>query len=149
MKRTMLLICLSLLSAKALAGSWSYGCIGHLPDQSVINFNRNVIAVVPTAAPGQFAANEVSDPLRISSTDVNSGFQKVMSFQNDDGTTVTLTELSSIKLSDKNDTVPCTGNRGRDLEDVRYEKTYSIELPNRLPVQVPLKCYELQISTCG
>lgn len=151
MKKLLLLISFSFLSGQVMAGAWRYGCIGSLPDGSVVNFNRATIAIVSTTQPPIYAASaDISKDIQVgSSLDLNSGFQTEMLFKKANGDIIKLIETRSRNLSHHERDEACSGGSVRSLTDDRMRKTYSFVIPGETTVSGVLKCYDITISTCG
>ncbi len=151
MNKVLILVCVSFLSNQVLAGSWRYGCIGLLPDGSVVNFNRATLAIVSTSGPAVYAANaDISKDIRVgASVDINSGFQPEMNFTKDNGDIIKLIEAKSKNISHHEKDEACTGTKIRSFSDDRTIKTYNFEIPGEVTVKGILKCYDINISTCG
>lgn len=151
MNKMLLLVCASFLSTQAMAGAWRYGCIGILPDNSVVNFNRATLAIVSTTRPALYAANvDISKDIQVGDAlDLNSGLQPEMDFKKSNGDIIKLIETRSRIISHHERNEPCTGSRIRTLSDERMLKTYKLVIPGESPVRVILKCYDIAISACG
>ena len=151
MNKFLMIVCISFLSNQVLAGSWRYGCIGLLPDGSVVNFNRATLAIVSTAQPAIYAANvDISKDIRVgASLDINSGFQPEMDFKKDNGDIIKLIETKSKNLIHHEKNEACTGSKIRTFTDDRTIKTYKFEIPGEVTVKGILKCYDINISACG
>lgn len=151
MNKFLLLFCTSLFSAQAMAGSWRYGCIGSLPDHSVVNFNRATIAIVATTQPGLYAANaDISKDIQVGeSLDLNSGLEPTMDFRKANGDIIHLIQTRARINSHHERDESCSGGRIRTLSDERSTRTYKVVRPGEPTVRAILKCYDLAISTCG
>lgn len=151
MNKILLLVCATLLSTQAMAGSWRYGCIGLLPDKSVVNFNRATIAIVETKGPAIYAANvDISNDIQVGEAlDLNSGLQSEMDFKKSNGDIIKLIETNSKIISHHEKNENCTGSKIRTLSDERMLKTYKFVIPGEITVKGILKCYDIAISTCG
>jgi hypothetical protein len=151
MNKTLLIVFVYFLSTQAMAGAWRYGCIGVLPDKSVVNFNRATLAIVSTAQPALYAANiDISKDIQVGDAlDLNSGLQPEMDFKKSNGDIIKLIEMSSRIISHHERNEPCTGSRIRTLSDERALKTYKIVIPGESTRNCILKCYDITISTCG
>lgn len=151
MNKILLLVCVSFLSNHAMAGSWRYGCIGALPDGSVVNFNRATLAIVSTTQPALYAASvDISKDIQVGdSLDLNSGLQPEMEFKKANGDIIKLIETRSRNLSHRERNEACSGGSIRTLTDDRTKKTYKFVIPGETTVTGLLKCYDINISTCG
>jgi hypothetical protein len=151
MNKILLLACVSFISTQVMAGSLRYGCIGVLPDRSVVNFNRATLAIVSTIQPALYAANaDISKDIQVGAAlDLNSGLQTEMDFRKSNGDLIKLIETRSRIISHRERTESCTGGRIRTLVDERTQKTYKFVIPGERTVRGVLKCYDLAISTCG
>lgn len=151
MNKILMMVCASLISTQALAGSLRYGCIGALPDRSVVNFNRGTLGIISTTPPGLYRADlDESKDIRVfAALDLNSGLEHEMKFKNADGVIIKLIETRSRTLSTHETDEPCTGSKIRTLSDERFLKTYKFLIPGESPVRATLKCYNINISTCG
>ncbi|MDO9183166.1 MAG: hypothetical protein Q7U04_12195 [Bacteriovorax sp.] len=150
-KILLLIMCTSFFSAQAMAGSWRYGCIGILPDKSVVNFNRDTLAIVSTTRPALYAANiDISKDIQIGDAlDLNSGLQTEMDFKKQNGDLIKLIETKTNVISHHEKNVPCSGTKIRTLSDERTLKTYKFVIPGESAVKGILKCYDISISACG
>ncbi|MEA9355353.1 hypothetical protein SHI21_04035 [Bacteriovorax sp. PP10] len=151
MNKLLLLVGVSFLSTEALAGAWRYGCIGSLPDGSVVNFNRATLAIVSTTQPARYAATaDISKDIQVGDAlDLNSGLQPEMDFKKANGDIIKLIETRSINISHHERNESCTGGSIRTLTDERTKKTYKFVIPGETTVSGILKCYDINISTCG
>lgn len=151
MNKLLLLACVSFLSSQAMAGAWRYGCIGTLPDGSVVNFTRTTLAIVSTTQPARYAATaDISKDIKVGDAlDYNSGLEPEMSFKKANGDIIKLIETRSINTSHHERNESCTGGSIRTLTDDRTKKTYRFEIPGETTVSGNLKCYDINISTCG
>lgn len=151
MNKILLLLCASLLSTQAMAGSWRYGCIGSQPNKSVVNFNRETLAIVETNAPAIYAANvDISKEIQVGEAlDINSGLQPEMDFKKSNGDIIKLIETNSQIISHHEKNENCTGSKIRTFTDDRMLKTYKIVIPGEITVKRILKCYDISISACG
>jgi hypothetical protein len=151
MNKLFLLVCVSVLSNQVMAGAWRYGCIGSLPDGSTVNFNRETLAIVSTTQPALYAANvDISKDIQVGDAlDVNSGLQPEMDFRKANGDIIRLIETRSRNISHHERNEACTGGRIRTLTDERTKKTYNFVIPGETTVRGTLKCYDINISTCG
>lgn len=151
MKKTLLIVLASLLSTQVMAGSLRYGCIGNLPDKSLVNFNRATLAIVSTTQPALFAANvDISKDIQVfDAVDINSGFQPEMDFKNASGDLVKLKETKSKIISHHEKNENCTGGKIRSFSDERTLRTYKFVIPGQYTMKATLKCYEISISACG
>lgn len=151
MNKVLLLAFASFLSTEVLAGAWRYGCIGALPDGSVVNFNRATLAIVSTTQPARYAATaDISKDIKVGDAlDLNSGLQPIMEFKKANGDIIRLIETRSINTSHHERNESCTGGSIRTLTDDRMRKTYNFVIPGEATVSGVLRCYDINISTCG
>lgn len=151
MNKILVLVCASFLSTQTMAGAWRYGCIGYLPNGSVVNFNRATLAIVSTAQPGLYAATvDISKDIQVGDAlELNSGLQPEMEFKRANGDIIKLIETRSRNISHHERNEACTGSRIRTLTDERTKKTYKFVIPGETAVKGILKCYDINISTCG
>ena len=145
------LICFLFLSNLAMAGSWRYGCIGVLPDASLVNFNRATLAIVSTIQPPLYEANvDISKDIQVAdSLNINSGLQREMEFKKITGDIIKLIETRTRRVSHREKNEACSANRSRTITDDRMKKTYKLVRPGETTVIGVLKCYDINISTCG
>jgi hypothetical protein len=151
MNKILLLACVSFISTQVMAGSLRYGCIGVLPDNSVVHFNRETIAIVSTNQPALYAATaDISKDIQVGAAlDLNSGLQTEMGFRKSNGDLIQLMQTRSRITSHRERNETCTGGRIRTLVDERTLKTYKFVIPGERTVRGILKCYDIAISTCG
>lgn len=151
MNKFLLIIGISLLSTQTMAAAWRYGCIGSLPDGSVVNFNRETLAIVATTQPPVYSATaDISKDIQVAEAlDFNSGLETEMKFKKANGDIIKLIQTMSRNLSHRERDEPCTGGRVRSLTDDRTMKTYRFVIPGESTVRGVLKCYDIYVSTCG
>lgn len=151
MNKFLLMICASFLSTQAMAGAWRYGCIGQLPDKTVVNFNRSSLGMVSMTPPPLYGANvdQSKDIQVLEALDSNSGLEHEMNFRNASGEIVKLIEIRSNTLFYHEKNERCTGTKIRTLSDKRMLKTYKFLIPGESSFNAKLKCYDINISACG
>jgi hypothetical protein len=140
------------LSSEANAAVWAWGCKGRLGDDAIA-FNRNSLIVAPAKTVrvkmkelGNGADVETTEGLNFNADDNNSGFEKRMLFTeaSDNGRKVTLTELSSRKVSERK------GRIGpREEYTTLFKKIYRYALDGDKPQTVAMDCIEYMLTTRG
>lgn len=140
----------------AQAGSWSYGCVGDIPNGQRIIFNRDSLVVMAKAFEAGKLKKIDSDQMEIyQAVDNNSGLEKVMKFQysSADPAQVILTQKDSKTESQTDQDMPCTGGRSREITHttykIKYEVAFPPQTPEHKPVNVELNCYEHIVTACG
>lgn len=151
MYKILLLVCAFCMSTQVMAGAWRYGCIGILPDKSIVNFNRASLAIVATTQPALYAASvDISKDIQVGdSLDLNSGLEPEMDFKKNNGDIIQFIETRSRIISYHERNEHCTGTRISTLTDERTIKTYKIVIPGLTTINGILKCYDITISACG
>jgi hypothetical protein len=142
------------MATSADAAIWAWGCRGKLGNDEVV-FNRNTLAVIsghgakqPLKAMVQREepVEEKVDAVRFNADDNNGGFEKTMTFtqQDSEKTKLTLTEKSSRKTSDR------TGRVGpRDEIWTTWTKVYRYALDGEPPRDITMECGEYTLTTKG